>query len=427
MLGTTTTHRSQRITFRLMAASLGFVLIGSLSFLAWVDHQSRTQSDQQFLETARANAQFIRTGAPLSNQTAQSLGEVLQLDVRFEPPAINPAHHDHSPQGVVVPISKNRQRVTVHVRDGYLLVLERDRPSRRSLIDPRYLPPLFVFCALSLAFAAILSRTIVLPLKKLADRVSHLHSNPLEPIPVQDRLDEIGDLARALNDGRVRWQEERHAREQAERLASLGQMATSLAHEINNPVAAIRLHAQLIEDTEVSESAKTIIAATGRIESLVNQWLFLARPEPPATSRHDLAALVQETLRTTDPALRHARILVQLDTRPAWVDVDRKRILQAIENLVLNAIHAMPQGGVLQLKTASNEDHATLTITDSGPGFSPAALARATELFFSEKEGGMGIGLNVASEIVVASNGTLRLANTETGASVVMTLPVHHS
>lgn len=407
-----------------MTASLVFVLIGSISLLAWIDQQSRTQSDQRFLETARANAQFIRSGAPLSHQTAKSLSEVLQLDVRIEPPTQAPSQQNISTEGVILPIASNRQRVTVPVRDGYRLILERDRPPRGAWLNPRYLLPLGTFCGLSLAFAAILSRTIVLPLKTLANSIPRLHTSPPEPIPVQDRLDEIGDLARALNDGRVRWQAERSAREQAERLASLGRMATSLAHEINNPVTAIRLHAQLIEDTAATESAKTIITATGRIESLVNQWLFLARPEGPTNSRHDIAELIQETLRTAKPALQHALVRVEFNGAPGWVDVDRKRILQALDNLVLNAIHAMPQGGVLQIKTATNNSHVTVTLSDSGPGFSRAALAHATELFYSEKEGGMGIGLNVVSEIVYAANGTLHLTNTDSGAAVILTFPI---
>jgi signal transduction histidine kinase len=410
-----------------MTASLGFVLIGGISLLAWIDNQSRTQSDQLFLETARANAQFIRSGAPLSNQTAKSLSEVLQLDVRIEPPTPDTSQQNNSDAVVISPVSGNRQRVTVPVRDGYRLVLERNRPPRASLFNPRYLLPLSVFCGLSLAFAAILARTIVLPLKTLADSIPHLHRSPPEPIPVQDRSDEIGNLARALNDGRVRWQEERRAREQAERLASFGRMTAGLAHEINNPVAAIRLHAQLIEDSAASESAKTIITATTRIESLVNQWLFLVRPEAPAQSRHDLAELVQATLKTMSPALQHAKVGIELNTAPSWVIVDRKRILQALENLVLNAIHAMSQGGILKIETATNNDCVTLTVADSGPGFSPAALAHATELFYSEKEGGMGIGLNVVSEIVRASHGILHLTNTNSGAVVILTFPVQKS
>jgi signal transduction histidine kinase len=427
MRGTPHTHRSQRITFRLMAASMCFVLVGSISLLAWIDHQSRVQSDRLFLETARANAQFIRTGAPLSDKTAQSLSEVLQMDVRFARPSENQLQPSSDSDSAVMPILGNRQRVTVPVRDGYHLVLERDRPPRHPLTAAPYIIPLGVFCGLSLAFAAILSRTIVLPLKTLADSVPLLYSTPLQPIPVQNRFDEIGDLARALHDGRVRWQEERRAREHAERLASLGQMATGLAHEINNPVAAIRLHAQLIEETEAAESAKTIVAATERIESLVNQWLFLARPEAPAQSQYDLVELIQETLATTAPALRHAKIRVELEIAPARVTADRQRILQALENLVINAIHAMPQGGVLRIKTAPHDGHIALTVADSGPGFTPSALVHATELFYSEKEGGMGIGLNVVSEIVRASSGTLRLTNTNTGAAVILTFPVQKS
>ena len=137
MLGKAAIHPSRRITFRLMAASLCFVLVGSLSLLAWIDHQSRANSDRLFLETARANAHFIRTGAPLTNQTAQSLSEVLQLDVHFEPPSADPAPDSQLSSDTIIPLAGNRQRVSVHVRDGYRLVLERDRPIRGGITDPR--------------------------------------------------------------------------------------------------------------------------------------------------------------------------------------------------------------------------------------------------------------------------------------------------
>ena len=140
---------------------------------------------------------------------------------------------------------------------------------------------------------------------------------------------------------------------------------------------------------------------------------------------------------------------------PAWVDCDARRMSQAVGNLIINAIQAMAaHGGTLTIRSGGNErptsnvqrptskadapapsacglplnsDLSTLNVhfTDTGRGFSEAALARHAELFFSEKEGGMGIGLSVTSEILRAHGGELRVANVSNpaGAQVTIALP----
>jgi signal transduction histidine kinase len=198
----------------------------------------------------------------------------------------------------------------------------------------------------------------------------------------------------------------------AQRLALLGQMATSLAHEIQNPVAAIRLHAQLA-------GHQTILGEAATIESLVNQWLFLARPDAPQKSPVTLDALLADTIRVSTPLAEHAHVRIELvcgsGFPAATIDGDARRLGQVFRNLIVNAIQAMPGGGTLTI-TATGR---TITFADTGKGFSPTALARCPELFYSEKEGGMGIGLAVVREIVHAHGGRLSLANPPTGGAEV--------
>jgi signal transduction histidine kinase len=211
-------------------------------------------------------------------------------------------------------------------------------------------------------------------------------------------------------------------------------LATGLAHEIHNPLSAMRMHAQLLASTPpedpaavAAESIPVFLEEAGRIESLVNQWMFLARPIPPQTAPADLGVLVTAVLRTRAATAAHAGVRLE-EAVPLGLlaRVDGRRLTQALGNVVLNAIQAMPLGGTLRVEGRAEAGLARLFFTDSGPGFSEAALARHAELFFSEKEGGMGIGLNVCAEILKAHGGALRVANGSGGGAVAtLELPIY--
>lgn len=254
----------------------------------------------------------------------------------------------------VVAPDNQHEAVTVTIEPGTELTLIRETP--RLLLRPATLVALIVFWGLSLALAW----AVVIPYLK------------------------------------------------SQRLALLGQMATSLAHEIQNPVAAIRLHAQLAGN-------QTILTEAATIENLVNQWLFLARPEPPQKSPVALDALLTEAVRALTPLADHARVTLTLAGNGGTIDADARRLGQVFRNLIVNAIQALPSGGSLTITVHDR----SITFTDTGKGFSPTALARGPELFYSEKEGGMGIGLSVAREIVHAHGGQLILANQPTGGAEV--------
>jgi signal transduction histidine kinase len=204
-------------------------------------------------------------------------------------------------------------------------------------------------------------------------------------------------------------------------------MATGLAHEIHNPLAAIRLHAQLIDsapDAEFSETARdalpVLLDETARIEGLVNQWMFLARPVPPQTSAADLSELVANVAHGHRAFAAPARVeIIQYLEPRLTVSMDSRRMTQALRNVIVNAIHAMPSGGTLTITGRRQGGNVRLEFADTGGGFSPTALARHAELFYTEKEGGMGIGLSVSTEILKAHRGVLTVGNGPDGGAVV--------
>lgn len=201
----------------------------------------------------------------------------------------------------------------------------------------------------------------------------------------------------------------------AQRLAILGQMATALAHEIQNPVAAIRLHSQLLQKNN-PDSAALIIDEAATIERLVNQWMFLARPDPPCKTEVALADLLAQTARVLSTTAEHARVCIVLELESKErLQADGRRLCQAFHNIILNAIQAMPTGGTLTITARDRVVH----FADTGPGFSRTALARWAEMLYTEKEGGMGIGLSMAQEVIRTHGGHLTVANRPKGGALV--------
>jgi signal transduction histidine kinase len=428
------------IARRLAIPFVGFVIAGSLSLVWWLGNQEQRASRKLFTVTARTNADFVRKeNLPPSQRTAAALGDVLGMRVQFVsgptapdlPGATAPelaalaTLPDLSP-GEVLPLDRlHVEAVSLPIVPGTAMYFFRSAPSNTGfLTQPRTLLTLGGFWALSLALAWVLASGIVRPLRAFAARLPRIAEESAEPLPEAARDDEIGQLARAYAETRAQLADERCAREQAERLATLGRMATGLAHEINNPVAAIKLHAQLLEGEVASappERLEIILAEAAKIESLVSQWMFLARPQPPQTKPCDLGELVADCMRSLEPAARHAGVQVENRVTPGLVaSVDRRRMAQAITNIITNAIHAMAgTGGKLSITAELSGAAVEFHFADTGPGFSKEALIRATELFYSEKEGGMGIGLSVTSEILRAHGGNLTLANLPEGGAVV--------
>ena len=125
-------------------------------------------------------------------------------------------------------------------------------------------------------------------------------------------------------------------------------------------------------------------------------------------------------------ALTHAGTPLEIDAPdPVIVECDKLRIEQVLRNLIVNSSQATPEGGPIIAEVVMTTGVARLNIRDSGPGFSSEALARFGEPFFSEREGGMGIGLTLAREVIQAHDGSIKASNhAEGGALVCITLPL---
>ena len=425
-----------------------FVVAGSLALAAWLQSAAQRESAAIFAALARANADFIRSAhLPESEQMMGYLGRMLNMQAflirgNAEPiPALSenlePFREElkHLPSRMdVIRLGAHYEAIAAQVDPQRFLVLVRPAEPVLAFAGRRESAiVLGAFWLFSVALAWAITRGVVLPLRLLAARLPTIERDAEAVLPGAERSDEIGQVARAYLSARSQLAEERLRREKAERHAILGRMATGLAHEIHNPLTAIRLHAELLQSAspdEVSqmmeESLPVLLNETQRIEGLVNQWMFLARPEPPRISPVDLRDVVGSVVRSQSAVAAHAGVKIVSDvTVGSFVEADVRRLSQAVTNIVVNAIQAMRRSGMLSISSLREDRWLRLIFHDSGTGFSDEALAHYRELFFSQREGGMGIGLSVSAEIVEAHGGQLSVANApEGGAVVTVSLPI---
>ncbi len=216
----------------------------------------------------------------------------------------------------------------------------------------------------------------------------------------------------------------------ADRLAALGTMAAQLAHEIRNPLAAMRGSAQLLAqdvqgDSGVSRLTTILVRESDRLSRLVEEFLRFARPPKPALRPVGLELLVKETMEMvqTDPLSQGVEL--ELDLQPVTAQVDPDQVRQVLLNLVRNAFEAAKEGGRVRVSLASEGGMGRLCVWDSAGAIPESHLGRIFEPFFTTRSGGTGLGLATAYSIVRAHEGQLQVSSTpESGTEFIVELPL---
>jgi two-component system NtrC family sensor kinase len=222
---------------------------------------------------------------------------------------------------------------------------------------------------------------------------------------------------------------------QAGKMAAIGRMAASLAHEINNPLQAIHNALHLSAVSELPEGKRQGYLSMAQEEvteliEIVQRILDFYRPSRGGITRANVNQVLRNALAIADKQIQHSRIHVHTRLAPDLPEIPMvaDQLMQVFLNIVINAIEATPTGGDVHLGTLLTEDGEWILVAfrDSGPGLTPEQIAQAFEPFYTTKPEGTGLGLAISYGIVEQHGGTIEVTSQPGhGATFIVRLPVH--
>jgi len=256
----------------------------------------------------------------------------------------------------------------------------------------------------------------------------------------KEMQDKLRATYRELSESHQRLKESQEQLIQAEKLTSLGQLAASIAHEVNNPLSGVLAYTQLLAkkvrgDNIPKEVALQYLskmeAELTRSTKLIRHLLDFARQSPPALRQLNLNDVVNRAfdLAAHSAELQHVQIVRELDPSLPNLMADFDQLHQVCTNLILNAIQAMPQGGKLTLRTSVDNGQLKMEVQDTGCGISPENMRKLFTPFFTTKHEvkGVGLGLAISYGIIQRHHGRIEVQSKKgEGATFTIYLPLHH-
>ncbi len=307
---------------------------------------------------------------------------------------------------------------------------------------------LTVMCAVGISL--FLAHSLATPIRELSDATHALAQGDFQHSLLHTpskRRDEVGMLHRAfqymaaqLHDRHAKLEIRVGATEaellqtdrrlqiailaaaRAEHLASLGRLASGVAHEIRTPLAALKLYMQSAQEDldispEFSEDFRIALQQVERIENTVNHFLNYVRPQEPVLTKLDFPKLIHDALSVVRPRANHQKVDIALTLSSPLPTVlgDQNQLGDALINLLVNALDAMPDGGSLKLAVESattyqngkSRNGVRLDVIDNGPGIAEPDLEKLFEPFFTTKASGSGLGLSIVQNTVQRHGGTV--------------------
>jgi signal transduction histidine kinase len=297
---------------------------------------------------------------------------------------------------------------------------------------------LFFATLVSVATMFIFNRFLTERVSKLAEATEHYARGELDyPAPGAEERDELGILARAFNSMRLKLKQVQEEKIRAERLATVGQLASSIIHDFRSPMTAIRLSIDSLRELshapreQLERYYKQIVKSVDRLLAMAQELLDYTRGDLKLELKEwDISSLLEELRVDFDllSAERNVRFIVERVTSGV-VKIDRDRFERALLNIINNALEAMSDGGELRLSAIRSDGELQIDISDNGPGIPPEIQAGVFEPFVSAgKKRGTGLGLAITKRIVQQHQGDISFhSEPGKGTTFIIRLPLVRS
>ena len=294
--------------------------------------------------------------------------------------------------------------------------------------------------------AAILARRITRPIHRLVEGTVRISKGDFSQAIAIASRDEVGDLARSFNEmtgqllhARDRMEDANRKLVQQEKLASIGRMAATIAHEIRNPLTSVKLNIQKVAEEE--SFAETVKAHLGlslegidQIERFIKELLNFTRVQELSLERWPIEQIVEESLKLLRETLARKKVVVETTYAEGLpqIHADGDKLRQVFLNVLRNAHEALEAGGKISIVCEPVEEggkkKARIRISDNGPGIPEKDRENIFEPFFSTKPSGFGLGLANARKIVEQHNGTIRVGKKRgRGSAFVILIPAEEA
>ena len=231
--------------------------------------------------------------------------------------------------------------------------------------------------------------------------------------------DEIGELAQAFNQMTRQLIEQRERLVQSERVAAWRELARRLAHELKNPLFPLQITVENMQRAKerypeqfeevFREGAATLLAELANLKAIINRFSDFSKMPQPQRQLTNVNEIVRGVIKLFEAQLTAQNVTarIELDERAPATDADPAQLHRALQNLVLNALDAMPQGGVLTVRTAYSNGVLRLEVSDTGSGLTPEESARLFTPYYTTKQHGTGLGLAIVQSVVSDHGGTI--------------------
>lgn len=284
------------------------------------------------------------------------------------------------------------------------------------------------------ALSFSLSRLVTKPLYKLMDFIHNLPKGEFGKSIVIKSRDEVGELAETFNKlshelklYKEKMEESYKQMLRTEKLTALGRISAGLAHEIRNPLTSIKVLFQAFKDNPslTKEDMKVVLSAAQQMDDLLTRFLRFAKSDEFNMSDVYINSLIKQVLNLVHFQIKNQSIEVNLQlTKLPPVMADRTMLQQALLNLVLNAIEAMPESGTLTISSKMENDSAVVSIRDTGSGIPEDIKDKVFDPFFTTKADGTGLGLSIVYNIANLHNGEISFETNREGTTFTLRIPV---